>query len=257
MAKNPKASEGGTPAKFILKNLEKVHNCYEDLKNEWEDNAFEQDDELTRFICTAFLVFLLGFLFSQISIYLFRDSSVKTEIDTVKPLNCTVTEENIEHFIDYAASNNGGSILTEFSAEEYLGWFTVFSNNRRESLISERNEPGYCWAFNGSYGYISIQLAQKIYPRHFTIFHINSLNYATAPKKLRVYSLDHDNYTALLADFDFDLTIKEEKRKNLAIFECQFDCDEPTTRVLLEVLDNYGASGTCVYQFKVHGIPYI
>ena len=41
MAKKFNSEEGGTPTKFILDKLEKVHNCYADLKNNLEENAIE------------------------------------------------------------------------------------------------------------------------------------------------------------------------------------------------------------------------
>ena len=257
MAKISKTEEGGSPKKYLLKKLEKVHNCYSDLKNQWEENAFDKEDEVQKLVCTAILVFLLGFLLSQISIYLYKHPSAQTEIETLKPKTQTIYQWNVEEFIDYASDTNGGVILSEYSTPEYLGWFYIFSQNRQEALISNNNEPGNCWPFNGTYGYIGIQLGQSIYPKHFSIFHINSLSYSSAPKNIKVYSLDHPSETVLLASYFFDLTIKGEKRQNSGFFECEFECEKPLSRVLLEVNDNYGGNGTCVYQFKVHGIPYI
>jgi Sad1 / UNC-like C-terminal len=260
MVENSKTEESGTPAKYLLTKLEEAHNCYSDLKNNWEQNAKEKSNELQRFVCTSIVIFLLGFLLSQVSMYLFKNpvqviSEEKNQINYV--VSKVILEESAEEFIDYASSNNGGSILPEFSTPEYLGWFSIISNNKRESLISDINEPGNCWPFNGSYGYIGIQLAQRIYPRHFSVFHINSINYSSAPKSMNVYSLDHPTETIMIASYFFDLTIKGEKRKNWGVFECQSNCDLPLKNVLLEITDNYGGSGSCVYQFRVHGIPQI
>lgn len=245
---------GGIHEKYFLKNIEKVHNCYSDLKNNWNENAFDSENTTKNFIIISVFIFILGFVLSQITIYIYTDITPQQELETFKAINCTITQENIQSFIDYALDKNGGTILPEYSTDEYLGWFSSLSTNRRSSLISDINSPGNCWPFSGHYGYIGIGLGQAIYPRHFTIFHINSLQYETAPKHINVYSLSHNDETQLLASYFFDLKIKGEKRKNWGIFECEYYCDEPTDKVLLEVVDNYGGVGTCVYQFKVHGI---
>ena len=257
MAKSFNNQEGGTPKKYLLEKLEKVHNCYSDLKNQWEENAIENEDEMKKFICTSILIFLLGFLFSQVTMYLYRQPVINSDTEAIRPSNLTIIESNLEELIDYASSNNGARIIDEYSVPEYLGWLSLFSYNRKESIISDNNEPGSCWPFNGTYGYIGIQLAQPILPRHFSIYHINSIPYSTAPKRIRVYSLDDPFHTIMLATYYFDLSIKGEKRKKWGLFECEFHCEQLVENILLEVVENYGGPGTCVYQFRVHGIPNI
>lgn len=257
MAKKFNSEEGGTPTKFILDKLEKVHNCYADLKNNWEENAMENESEVKKFVCTTILIFLLGFLCSQVSMFLFGTTLPEVKVESLRSTNSTVLESVLEELVDYAAESNGAVILHEYSTPEYLGWLSLFSNNRKESLISENNEPGNCWPFNGTYGFIGIHLAQAIYPKHFSIYHINSVVYSSAPKTINVYSLDHPDGSALLASYFFDLAIKGEKRKKWGIFDCEHFCDHLTSQILLEITDNYGAAGTCVYQFRVHGVTNI
>jgi len=249
-----KKLKGGTPGKFILDNIDQVHNCYSDLKNKWNDNAKEFNEEKLKFIYTVTAVFILGFLFSQLRTYISQDTNLPL-IDEPFPVNMTKVTQDSDLYIDFANTQYGGSIIPEYSVPEYLGWFSVFSNNKRESVISQNNEPGSCWPFEGSYGYIGIKLSKKVKLKSFTIIHLDTLNYANAPKILKVYSLSHLDESALLAQHDFDLKIKSEKRKNSQNFLCQYNCDEPVDHILLEVLSNHGGDKTCVYQFKAHGIP--
>lgn len=238
----------------IFENLDQVHNCYVDLKNKWNENAKDFNDEKLKFFYTVSAVFILGFLFSQLRIYISQDSQALV-VEENFPVNSTKFTQDSEFFIDYASVHNGGSILTEYSMPEYLGWFSLFSNNRRESIISDNNEPGSCWPFDGSYGFIGIKLSDTIFPKSFTIFHLNSLNYTNAPKTLKVYSLSHLNESILLSEYEFDLKIKSEKRKNWQNFPCQSFCEHATDSLLLEIINNHGGEKTCVYQLKVHGKP--
>ena len=66
-------------------------------------------------------MFLLGFLFSQVSIYIFRAPINQIDEESLKPKNLTLIESNLEELIDYASKNNGAYIIEEYSTPEYLG----------------------------------------------------------------------------------------------------------------------------------------
>lgn len=235
----------GFKSKDSYKTTGNVHNCYSDVKNYWINNT---ENCRLDMILSVFTVFLTGLLLMQIAVFLVKHQ------DTDKVVNGIQEDLWIDTFIDYALDSNGAEVIEEYSLAEYMGWFTVMSSNKRKAVLSQNNEPGNCWAFDGSYGYIGIKLAARILPRNFTIFHLNSVQYFTAPKILNVYSLDYIDECVLLAKYEFDLRIQGVRRKNWGIFECQDYCDFYVERVLLEVEENYGATGTCVYQFKVHGV---
>lgn len=224
---------------------ETLHNCYCDLRNYWKkgQGKYTGLERLVR----AVIVLLLGSLISQVLVYMARDKSALAG-------SSEVTSLATNSLIDYALDSNGGEILEEFSQAEYFGWFSYFSNNQRKSLISSNNEPNNCWAFHGNRGYIAIKLAEKILPRNFTIFHINSVDISKAPRKIHVFSLTHPYECALLASFEFGLKINKGLRKHKEIFDCVYNCQDFVDMVLLEVEDNHGGPATCVYQFQVHGI---
>lgn len=235
----------GFKSKDLLQTTGKVHNCYEDIRNRWINTTENCKFEM---VLSVFTVFLTGILLMQVAVFMVKNQGNEG-------LSRQIQEELwIDTFIDYALASNGAEVIEEYSLAEYMGWFSVMSNNKRNAVLSLNNEPGNCWAFDGSYGYIGIKLAARILPRNFTIFHLNSLQYFTAPKILNVYSLDYRNECVRLARYEFDLRIQGVRRKNWGVFECQDFCDYYVQHVLLEVEDNYGAAGTCVYQFKVHGV---
>lgn len=235
----------GFKSKDLCKSQGKVHNCYKDLKNCWINSA---ENERIEMIFSVFSIFLTGFLLAQVSVFFVKNQKNEDFLSHFED------ELWVDTYIDYALGLNGAKIIDEYSQSEYMGWFSVLSNNKRNAVLSQNNEPGNCWAFDGSYGYIGIHLAARILPRNFTIYHINALQYSTAPKKFNVYSLDNRDECVLLGKYEFEFKIKGVKRKNWGMFQCLYQCDEYVERVVLEVVDNYGATGTCVYQFRVHGV---
>ena len=226
------------------------HNCYCDLRNYWKKGEGKQSG-VEKFM-RALIVLLVGSLISQILIFIARDkSAVNGKRNEVTQDLTTLSTDSL---IDYALDTNGGEIVEEFSQAEYFGWFSYFSHNQRKSLISSNNEPNNCWAFHGNRGHIAIKLAQRILPRNFTIFHINSVDVSKAPRKIHVFSLTHPSESVLLASFEFALRSSKGLRKHSEVFDCLYFCEEFVDVVLLEVEDNHGGPGTCVYQFQVHGI---
>jgi hypothetical protein len=227
-----------------LKKAEKTHNCYHDLQNHWKDE--ENNKKLFNFLQVS-IVFLLGALISQVIIFAFRKTDEKT--------TCDLKNNDFSRYslIDYALDSNGAFIIEESSDVEYLGWLSYFSSNKRAAVISQNNQANNCWAFHGGRGFVAINLAARVLPRNFSIFHVNALDVSRAPKTLNVFSLSHENECKLLATFQFRLSVQGVYRKNSETFPCLFGCHEFVDKVLLEVLDNHGAVNTCVYQFSVHG----
>ncbi|OMJ82826.1 hypothetical protein SteCoe_16359 [Stentor coeruleus] len=197
--------------------------------------------------CIGFCFFLVGFLSSQLlRFYYFKplqDALNETFIyyDKIKP------DTSIE--IDYASSSNGGKIFKVIEKESYQ------KINKIDEIISNDNSPGKCWAFQGSSASVSIQLFASIVPTSFEIYHLNSIDYSTAPKRIKIYGLSYTRGEILLGEYFFDLTIKDEIRKSWYVFPCESNCVEFIYGVKLEVLENYGGFNTCIYQIKVHGKP--
>lgn len=188
--------------------------------------------------------FLLGFLCSQLNFF----SNYKFDLETREEVLASEYVVNIEekNLIDYASSSNGGTVVESLS--------TGYNKkvNSANEVISDNNAPGKCWGFEGK-GTAGIKLYTRIYPQAFTLVHLNSINYSTAPKIFNVYNLT-PNEKILIGSYEFDFTIRSESRKDYQEFKCMYSCDRPVQVILLEVLSNHGDPLTCVYQLKVHGV---
>lgn len=236
------------------------HNKYPDCKNRWALSAVEEKpSHWPRFLGIAVFLVMLGAALSQLLVHFWlRDklSEIPAHKEVLQPVYYTVVQENEDVYLDHSNIKNGAKIIDEFSTPELHGVFSGFSSNKREALLSDENSPGSCWAFEGKQGKAAIQLSRSIYPRRFYIYHLNTLEFKTAPRELIVYGFKNtpeDKHK--LGELFFDLSIEGEKRASWAYFDCIENCEVAFDKFILEVLDNYGANRTCVYQFKVQGIP--
>ncbi|XP_072337667.1 SUN domain-containing protein 1 [Scyliorhinus torazame] len=169
--------------------------------------------------------------------------------------------------VDFALESGGGSILSTRCSETYetatavMSLFGVplwyFSQSPRV-VIQPDVYPGNCWAFKGSQGYLVIRLSIEIYPSAFTLEHIpKSLspagNISSAPKDFSIYGLD-DEYQeegTIFGKYTYNedggtiqtFLVREESLKSYQIVE-------------LRIFSNWGhPEYTCLYRFRVHGIP--
>ena len=249
-----KGFEDTTPGKATKDLVDNIHNSYHDLKNIWSENAKDKENEKQMFVLTVLSVFVFGFLFSQISEFILYTPSTEYVPESLPPLNLTQILNDAEYSVNYASAFNGARVLEEFSMVEYLGWFSYFSTNRRDSLINDNNSPGVCWPFQGDYGFVAVKLSQVIQPNAFTLVHLNSIDFFNAPRRFNVFSLDGIDECVMLGTYEFEFDVRGEKRKDWQRFDCQFNCEISVGEILLEVFENYGSDKTCVYQFMVHGV---
>ncbi|CAG9320956.1 SUN3_1 [Blepharisma stoltei] len=240
-----------------------IHNSYSDLKNIWAPTAIKKDkmDFLSCFFISTF-IFFLGSLSSMIFVHWFiadTPSLIPPVREVLQPIIIKeIQEDSLDTYINYASISNKAEIISEFSTAEYHGALSWFSNNRRESALSDDNSLGNCWAFAGNQGQLAIQLGYEIYPEQFFMRHVNIVDYVTAPKQFKVWSTEtstESNKCSLLGIYSFDLRIKGEKRKAWELFKCKNSCDIAISGILLEIDSNYGGNNTCVYQFGLHGRP--
>ncbi|GIY61388.1 hypothetical protein CDAR_541631 [Caerostris darwini] len=167
--------------------------------------------------------------------------------------------------VDYALESGGGSILSTRCTESYVeknGKFTVLGvplwsgENSPRTAIQPDVQPGKCWAFKGSQGYLVIQLSYTIYPTGFTLEHIpvslsptGSID--SAPKDFSVWGLasEKDYEGTLLGNYSFDKT-----GEPLQYFPIQNISADPFLYVEVKILSNQGnMEYTCLYRFRVHG----
>ncbi|MCL4136392.1 UNVERIFIED_CONTAM: hypothetical protein GTU68_004184 [Idotea baltica] len=131
-----------------------------------------------------------------------------------------------------------------------------YSTNTPRSVIQPDRNPGQCYAFKGSQGYIVIQFAGPVRMTAFTIEHIpKSLTPAgsidSAPREFSVYGLKTTNEEGFhLGNFVF-----REDGEPLQYFPVQNMTDEYFEYVELKIHSNHGnLQYTCLYRFRVHGL---
>ena len=223
---------------------EEENSCIVDLENSYQTSPRLR----LRVFSTCFIfLFFLGILSSQILSFVNLSSLPTKQVETLIPYYYTLTAESSE-LLDYASSNNGGKILKSLSTA------SKSNPNSLTELISDSNSPDKCWNFEGSQGHIAIKLFQPISPQYFTLKHPNTLNYASAPRTFQVFSLS-ESVKIFHGAYELDLSILHEARHSQTTYKCLHNCSLPIEVILLEVTSNYGSPTTCVYQFKVHGVP--
>ncbi|XP_035209567.1 SUN domain-containing protein 1-like [Stegodyphus dumicola] len=167
--------------------------------------------------------------------------------------------------VDYALESGGGSVLGTRCSETYVeknGKFSIFglplwtSYNSPRTAIQPDVNPGQCWAFKGSQGFLVLELSARIYPTGFTLEHIPvslspSGSVDSAPKDFSVWGLasETDSKGILLGKYTYD-----DKGEPLQYFAVQNSDAGSFLHLELKIHSNHGnIEYTCLYRFRVHG----
>ncbi|CAH3192211.1 unnamed protein product [Porites evermanni] len=172
---------------------------------------------------------------------------------------------------DYALESSGGQIHSAYHSPTFSNgapqlmvfgiplWYEV---KTPRVVIQQGNSPGDCWAFQGHNGFVVIKLSQTIKPSSFTLEHMpaslsqfgdNSI--PSAPKDFSVWGWSdaHGKERTKLGEYVYD-----NKATALQTFSVQVSSVPYFRFVELRVHSNYGnPSYTCLYRFRVHGVPYV
>ncbi|XP_067671040.1 uncharacterized protein [Haliotis asinina] len=169
---------------------------------------------------------------------------------------------------DYALESAGGSVVSVRCSETYYRktalvsvfgiplWYTT---NSARTVIQPDVHPGQCWAFKGARGFLVVQLAFPIKPSGFTLEHIPKAlsptgNIDSAPREFAVYGLssETDKVGVSLGNYTYS-----DSGKPIQYFPLQATTGEFFSFVELKILGNHGnPEYTCLYRFRVHGLPY-
>ena len=169
---------------------------------------------------------------------------------------------------DYALESAGGSVLSVRCSETYyrktalISVFGIplwYTSNSPRTVIQPEVYPGQCWAFKGESGYSVIQLSVPVRPTGFSLEHIpKSLSMTgsidSAPREFTVYGLisGTDMKGVSLGNFTYQTV-----GKPIQHFDVQIRNPGVFGYVELRVLNNHGNKDyTCVYRFRVHGVPH-
>ncbi|XP_043284744.1 SUN domain-containing protein 1-like [Venturia canescens] len=171
--------------------------------------------------------------------------------------------------VDYALESAGGQVISTRCTQRYnvntrafkLLGVTLFyeSNNPRTVIQGNSLQPGVCWAFQDFPGYLLIKLRSLITVTGFTLEHVprsllpNS-EMRSAPRKFNVWGLKDENDVkpVMFGDYEF-----QESEESLQYFPVQnTKITEPYEFIELRIDSNHGQlEYTCLYRFRVHGIP--
>jgi len=167
---------------------------------------------------------------------------------------------------DYALETAGGSVVSTRCTETYIqktAMYSIFgipiwypSNNPR-TIIQPGVQPGECWAFKGSSGFVVIQLSEGIVPTKFSMEHISksmspSGKIDSAPKDFVVYGLRHekDHDPVKLGKYSYS-----QDQDPLQFYEVMFPSKDAFPYIELDIVSNHGnLNYTCLYRFRVHGV---
>ena len=167
---------------------------------------------------------------------------------------------------DYALETAGGSIISTRCTETYVqktAMYSIFgipiwypSNNPR-TVIQPGVQPGECWAFKGSTGFIVIRLSDAVRPTRFSMEHISksmspSGKIDSAPKDFVVYGLksEKDTNPIRLGTYTYDQDVDP-----LQYFDVMTSNTEVFSFIELDIMSNHGnINYTCLYRFRVHGV---
>ncbi|CAL8261746.1 unnamed protein product [Arctogadus glacialis] len=206
----------------------------------------------------------------------------QTVVDSLNAAGAGVTEEEVQLMVrnalrlysqdrtglaDYALESGGGSILSTRCSETYetrtalLSLFGLplwyFSQSPRV-VIQPDVQPGNCWAFRGSTGYLVIRLSMKVQPTAFTLEHIPkalapSGALRSAPRDFTVYGLDDEGQEEgqLLGSYSY-----EEDGEAVQTYHVTEENEQAFQIIEVRILSNWGNQEyTCMYRLRVHGIP--
>ncbi|KAJ3979815.1 hypothetical protein F5890DRAFT_1420762 [Lentinula detonsa] len=193
---------------------------------------------------------------------------------------------------DYVLSPEGAIVIdltsptlltSHYSPEQY------FVPTPPIAVIEEDVRVSRCWKFSGSQGHVAVKLAKPIRLTNMTVYspdhrELPSWRRAEAPKLFRVWALlpsdlaypmsnvqTIDWQYFLIADGIQKPTVLEDAstfvRGNVIsydiahgtkqTFSVNFLTEFRTAIVIIEVLDNWGATTTCLHRLAVHGVELI
>ncbi|KAI0708449.1 hypothetical protein C8Q76DRAFT_627077 [Earliella scabrosa] len=181
---------------------------------------------------------------------------------------------------DHASEQYGTRIVLSLTTNNSIPIPTTSSHPARV-ILRDSFGGGPCWLITSNQGQVGISLPEVVYPTGVTVDHIPSLDTVgrrRAPRNLRLWgALDgkanvkrydsiqssfppvlhtgppvrQGNTFLLLADFEYQMLSKHVQ--TFPIFEHVQDSQLVFGLFVLEVVDNWGDSHTCIHRLRIHG----
>ncbi|NXP11127.1 SUN2 protein, partial [Thinocorus orbignyianus] len=166
--------------------------------------------------------------------------------------------------VDYALESAGASVMSTRCSETHRTWKALslfgiplwYHSQSPRVILQPDVNPGNCWAFRGSLGFVVIRLSSIIRPTAVTLEHIPKAlspqgTIPSAPKDFAVYGLkdEGEEEGVLLGQFTYN-----HDGDPIQTFYLKGDAVGTYQLVELRVLSNWGhPEYTCIYRFRVHG----
>ncbi|KAJ8456370.1 hypothetical protein ONZ51_g12168 [Trametes cubensis] len=191
--------------------------------------------------------------------------------------------------LDYALSANGGKIVLPLTSSERPRRRSLPATPGPEVVINEDSSIGSCWTVGVS-GQVGISTSAVIYPTHVTVEHIPrqiAMDIGRAPRRLILWGVvdglsNVHKHRLLMGNHKTDLLSNSPLRSYhappltdnhafVALAEAEYDISDSSPvqtfavdhRVVesrmdfgifvLEIVDNWGGSDTCLYRVQIHG----
>jgi len=203
-----------------------------------------------------------------------RESSVVNELNVISKEDVAgMIREQLRLYdadktgrFDFALESAGGSVISTRCTRAYMprtALYSVFgvplwyTSNSPRIVIQPGLQPGECWAFEGSEGYLVMQLSSPTIIQQVSIEHIPKRLSPTgkidsAPKNFSVWGLqeEYDKNPTPLGNF----TYSESSDESLQTFNVMHKERRPFQIIELMIHSNHGhPEYTCLYRFRVHG----
>lgn len=207
---------------------------------------------------------ILKKLKNEIDHFDYLNPSKESIYKIVKDSIFSVVSESVEQ-PDYALYKTGGRPFYSKTKSEqtlsYSSWISLIFGNTRsvykndpKIALDASMSPGDCWSFAGSKANFTVKLSCPIIPTAFTIDHISrklSFHPESAPKSLKVYGLNEINFERyFLSVYEYDNSGQVSQT-----FQVSSSTSIQFKIIQLEINSNHGYHNTCLYRFRVHGIP--
>lgn len=171
--------------------------------------------------------------------------------------------------VDYALESAGGQIISirctqrfevHTRAVKVMGFTLYYEGGDPRTVIQGHTLlPGVCWAFQDFPGYLLIKLRNPIKITGFTLEHapksiLPNNEIKSAPRKFNVWGLkeENDHSPVILGEFEF--IDNDESLQYFSINNTQVN--DYFEYVELRIHSNHGQlEYTCLYRFRVHGVP--
>uniref|UniRef100_A0A914DYN0 SUN domain-containing protein n=1 Tax=Acrobeloides nanus TaxID=290746 RepID=A0A914DYN0_9BILA len=171
---------------------------------------------------------------------------------------------------DYALESSGAFIISTRNTVPYKepskrasiwGIPLYYTNVNPRSVIQRKSQginAGECWPFVGGHGYLTIKLSHRVNVTAISYEHLPkelapSGELKSAPNEFIVWSYQDAN--DLSTRFELGRFVYDINGDSLQMFTVNNHDVQGTPVVELEIVSNYGDQKTCLYRFRVHGIP--